>query len=219
MTVPSFQVIHEAALMRHGSEELRARLPKPRSDAELRAMPADRYLSLMSQRIFRAGLRYSVVDAKWPAFEEVFFGFDVDKVAGLYDEQMEALLEDKRIIRHMGKLMAVRHNAQTMRDIGDFAGWIAEWPVSDIVGLWGDLAKQMKQLGGNSGAMFLRMVGKDTFVLSDGVVRGLGYWQAFDGIPKSKRDKVEVQRIFNRWAEESGLPLCQLSMTLAMSTD
>jgi RecA/RadA recombinase len=44
--------------------------------ARLAATPDDRFLSQMSLRIFRAGLKHSVVDAKWPAFEEVFHDFD-----------------------------------------------------------------------------------------------------------------------------------------------
>lgn len=34
----------------------------------------------MALRVFRAGLKHSPVDAKWPAFEEVFFRFDPEKV-------------------------------------------------------------------------------------------------------------------------------------------
>ena len=44
--------------------------------------------------------------------------------------------------------------------------WIARWPATDIVGLWEALAKRFSQMGGNSGPSFLRMVGKDTFVLT-----------------------------------------------------
>ena len=66
-----FATIHEAALMRHGQAALAARLPSPASAEQLRALPEDRYLSQMSLRIFRAGLKHELVDSKWPAFEEV----------------------------------------------------------------------------------------------------------------------------------------------------
>ena len=46
-----------------------------KTEDELRAVADDHYLSLMALRIFRAGLKHSVVDAKWPAFEDAFFGF------------------------------------------------------------------------------------------------------------------------------------------------
>ena len=70
-----FQPILEAAQSRAGGEAaLTQRLPAPKSVPALRAFGDDRYLSQMSLRIFRAGLRHSMVDGKWPAFEEVFHG-------------------------------------------------------------------------------------------------------------------------------------------------
>ena len=74
-------------------------------------MGDDRYLSLMSLRIFRAGLKHSLVDARWPAFEEVFKGFEPARVVAMPDEELEALLGDQRLIRHWGKLKSVRANA------------------------------------------------------------------------------------------------------------
>ena len=101
---PSFASILSAAERRHGIEGVAARLAEPRSEAELRALPDDRYLSSMCLRIFRAGLKHELVDAKWPAFEEVWHGFDPARCASVYDEDIEAMLEDRRLIRHLGKL-------------------------------------------------------------------------------------------------------------------
>src|SRR6266568_6484304 len=75
-----FAAILDAARTRHGAAALDARLPTPKTPEQLKATPDDRYLSEMSLRIFRAGLRHSVVDAKWPAFEDVFDGFDPRRV-------------------------------------------------------------------------------------------------------------------------------------------
>ncbi len=48
--------MYEYCLNRFGSREaLEARLPQPKSAAELRTVGDDRYLSLISLRIFRAG--------------------------------------------------------------------------------------------------------------------------------------------------------------------
>ena len=59
-----YQWLHEYCLNRFGSAAaLEARLPQPRSDAELRALSDDRYLSLLALRVFRAGLKHSLVDA------------------------------------------------------------------------------------------------------------------------------------------------------------
>ena len=111
MTAPPFAPILDAARTRLGAAALEVRLPQPRSAAELKAVPDDRYLSQMSLRIFRAGLKHSLVDAKWPAFEEVFRGFEPRRVRAMSDEAVEALLGDARLIRHWGKLKSVRDNA------------------------------------------------------------------------------------------------------------
>ena len=104
MAAPSFTPILEAARTRLGAGALEARLTQPRSPAELKAQPDDRYLSQMELRIFRAGLKHSLVDAKWPAFEEVFDGFEPHRVRAMSDEALEALLGERRLIRHWGKL-------------------------------------------------------------------------------------------------------------------
>ena len=146
MTAPPFSPILDAARTRLGAAALEARLPQPRSAAELKAVPDDRYLSQMSLRIFRAGLKNSIVDAKWPAFEEVFRGFEPRRVRAMSDEAMEALLGDARLIRHWGKLKSVRDNAAAMITVaeehGSFGAWLADWPATRIVELWEALAKR-----------------------------------------------------------------------------
>jgi 3-methyladenine DNA glycosylase Tag len=206
-----------------GEAALAARLPVPKSEAELIAVPDDRYLSLMSLRIFRAGLKHSVVDARWPGFEAAFAGFAPRRVRAMSDEAVEALMKDARLIRHLGKLRAVHANAAAFCDVaaekGSFGRYLADWPVTDIVGLWDDLARRCQQMGGNSAPMFLRMAGKDSFILTESVVKALAHWAGFAGVPKGKADRRRVQALFNDWAAATGRPLSQLSMTLALSVD
>ena len=215
-----YKWLHEFCLNRFGSAKaLEAMLPQPRSDAELRALSDDRYLSLISLRIFRAGLKHSLVDAKWPAFEEVFFGFDPEKVVLMGAERLENLMQAARLIRHLGKLKSVPRNAQFILDVrrekGSFGTLIADWPVTDIVGLWKYLAKHGSQLGGLSAPRLLRMVGKDTFVPTDDMVAALKAQGVIDKAPTSLKDLAAVQAAFNQWQAESGRPLCQLSVMLA----
>jgi len=223
MTAASFAAIVDAARLRQGAAGLAARLEQPRRPAELAATPDDRYLSLMSLRIFRAGLRHSVVDAKWPAFEEVFQRFDPRRVRAMSDEALEAGLADRRLVRHWGKIKAVRDNAAQMLVIseehGSFGRWLADWPPADIVGLWEALAKRFSQMGGNSAARFLRMAGKDTFILTPSVIAALRHWGALAGPPKNRRDHALVQATFNAWSEETGRALCELSVILAASIE
>ncbi len=92
MAAIPFATILDTARTRHGAAAVEARLPQPKSADELAAAPDDRYLSQMSLRIFRAGLKHSLVDAKWPAFEDVFYGFDLRRVRAMPDEAIEAQL-------------------------------------------------------------------------------------------------------------------------------
>ncbi len=216
--------LHEYCLNRFGSlAALEEHLPHARSPAELRAVSDDRYLSLLSLRIFRAGLKHSVVDGKWPAFEEVFFGFDPHKVVLMGAEHLERLMQDARLIRHLAKLKSVPRNAQFVLDVarehGSFGALLADWPASDITGLWRYLSKHGCQLGGLSAPRFLRMAGKDTFIPTDDVVAALKAQGIVDKAPSSQRDLAAVQAAFNQWQAQSGRPLCQLSMMLACTVN
>ncbi|MFP6758174.1 MAG: DNA-3-methyladenine glycosylase I, partial [Alphaproteobacteria bacterium] len=71
--------------------------------------------------------------------------------------------------------------------------------------------------GGMSTPYFLRMIGKDTFVLTPDVANGLIAAEVVDRKPSGKRDLALVQAGFNQWAAETGMALCQLSRTLALS--
>jgi 3-methyladenine DNA glycosylase Tag len=219
----SFKVIYERAVILHPGEDMEQRLPRTASNHELIARDNAWYLSSMSRRIFRAGLKHSMVDAKWPVFEEVFHGFDPSRVRMMSDDDLDTLMSDRRIIRHWGKINAVRTNANTLYEegqgTGTFGEFLAGWPVSNIVGLWHDLKRRYAQMGGNSAPAFLRMTGKDTFLLTGDVIRALNRWGAIHGTPTSIKARQEVQGAFNIWAEESGRPLCQISRILALSVD
>lgn len=203
-------------------EAMESYLPMPLTPEELAAKTDDRYLSAMSQRIFRAGMQHSVVDAKWPAFEEVFWGFVPEKMIWLTPEHIENHMRNDRIIRHRTKLLTIPRNAQFILDIRQeygcsFGEFIANWPVSDIIGLWRLLAKRGSRLGGRSAAGFLRLVGKDTFLLTDDVVGRLIASGVIDNAPTSQRDMQSVQQAFNQLHDASGRPLCQLSAMLSLT--
>ncbi len=214
-------VLKKAAKRVGGDAALEEMLLTPYSVKKIAGVSDGRYLSQMSLRIFQAGLKHSMVAAKWPAFEEVFHAFEPRRVRSMNDEDLEALMGDARIVRHWGKIKSVRHNAAAMCDLagefGGFGSWLAQWPESDIAGLWDDLKKRFKQLGGSSGPYFLRTVGKDTFMLTPDVIRALNGLGVANGKISGKRDRAAVQEVFNGWMDETGRPLCQLSRILALS--
>ena len=220
----SFESIYETALDRSGgSEALENTLLKPRSVKELKNLSDAFCLSNMSRRIFQAGLNRRIINNKWPAFEEVFHQFDIDVNRVLSDEALEKLMDEKRIVRHWGKIQSVRHNAQAIHELnkeqGSFIDYLAEWPSNNIVGFWDVLIKRFKQLGGASGPYFLRRIKKDTFLLTEDVIKSLMHWGAINEVPKNKKQKQYVQACMNEWYAESRRPYCQISMILAKSID
>lgn len=215
----SFEWIYEHVIERVGKDELEASLPQALSTEEISSISDDRLLSQMMLRIFRAGLKHSVVDARWPAFEEAFFGFDPEKISLMSDEQLEGLMQNEKLIRHFGKLKATRINAMMVSELSvkhqGFGRFLAQWPIDNIAELHGLLKKQGAQLGGKSGSYFLRMIGKDTFILTDDVVAALKAQGIVDKMPTAKRDLKLVQDAFNQWQSESGRPMCQISRILS----
>lgn len=215
--------LYDTVRRRFDSDEaLEAFLPKALTPAELKRKGDDRYLSAMSQRVFRAGMQHSVVDAKWPAFEEAFWGFVPETIVLLSPEQIDGYMKNDRIIRHRTKLQTIPKNAQFILDIrqehdSSFGEFIANWPSSDIVGLWRLLAKRGARLGGSSASAFLRLAGKDTFLLTSDVVARLMAAGIVDQAPTSQRDMKIVQNAFNELQQKSGRPLCQLSAMLSLS--
>ena len=96
--------------------------------------------------------------------------------------------------------------------------FLADWPSDDTIGLWAYLKKHGCRLGGNSGQYFLRFVGKDTFVLSRDVATALMAEGIVDRTQiTAKRDLIKVQDAFNTLQAQSGRPLCEISMILALS--
>ncbi len=220
----NFDWIYQHALERKGGAKvLESLLPVPRSADELAALPDRYFLSSMSWRIFCAGLNRKMVDNKWPAFEEVFFGFEPQKLVLMSDDLLEKTMQDKRIIRHWGKIKSIRTNAAMILALGEekggFGRFLADWPAETIVELWQVLKKQGAQLGGNSGAYSLRIVGKDTFMLSNDVVAALKAQKIIDKKPTSKADLNATQAAFNEWRKQSGRPLCQISRLLSFCAD
>lgn len=215
----SFKWLYEHVQQHLPGTDIEALLPASLSERELSVVPDDRLFSDMTRRVFRAGLKHSLVDSKWPAFEKAFFGFDPQKVSLMSDEHLEKLMQNEEIIRHFGKIKAARHNAMMVAELseksGGFGTFLAQWPSDDIIGLWALLKKEGAQLGGNSGAAFLRMVGKDTFMLTDDVVAALKAQGIIEKKPTAKRDLQKVQDAFNQWQQESGRPLCQISRLLS----
>ncbi len=218
----SFAEIYQLAVERKGSQQVvHELLPIPLSVSELKNRTDDRYLSDMSFRVFQAGFSWRVVEKKWPAFEKQFFNFNPKRCVFINAEEIEQRMQDESLIRHLSKMKSIPLNALMVDDIavkhGSFGEWLAKWPEDDVVGLWLYLKKHSSRLGGNSGPMFLRIVGKDTFLLSADVIAALINYKVIDKKPSSVKSLYELQERFNQWQSESGRPYCEISRLLSLT--
>jgi 3-methyladenine DNA glycosylase Tag len=165
----SFQTIRARAEKRKGGAEALARLMPPAPDPKaLRKLTDDRVLAEMAKRVFSAGFAWSVIETKWPSFEEAFLRFEPSRLAFEPDEFWHRLTMDARIVRNGAKIASVRENARFVLDVakahGSFGRFLSTWPPSDEVGLLELMAKRGSRLGGASGQMLLRFLGYDAFV-------------------------------------------------------
>lgn len=218
----SFSEIHAIAAERHGgAEALEEKLSRPMTGQELAAIPDDRWLAQMTRNVFSAGFNWKVVENMWPGFEEAFSGFDPGRCAMLSDDDVAALIADRRIIRHGAKIRAVQENAVFLRELaaehGSVGRFFAGWPAEDHVGLLALLKKRGSRLGGTTGQYFLRFMGKDSFILSRDVVARLIAEGVIDKPPTSNKAMAAVQDAFNTWTAQSGRSLTEVSRVLAMS--
>ncbi len=218
-----FKRIRERAAKRKGGEKvLTTLLPKKRDNKALAKLSDDRVLSEMARRVFSAGFVWSVIDKKWPGFEEAFLDFNPKRLLFQPAEFWEKLASDKRIVRNPQKIRSVRENAQFVSDIaaehGSFGKFLATWPADDQIGLLEVLDKRGSRLGGFSGQYLLRFLGRDSFILTNDLIlclRDSGVPLSAKGI--SKKDLRLAQAQINEWAEETGLPLTHISRICAMS--
>ena len=220
----SFSEIYAIASDRHGSADaLEAELPTPLPASAIRTIPDDRWLAAFSRMVFQTGMSWKVVDAKWPGFEAAFHGFDPGRNAMLSDDDLDTLVKDTRIIRHMPKIRSVPVNATMLldfaKDHGSASAMFAEWPNTDFVGLLNLLKAKGSRLGGNSAAYALRYQGLDGFVFSRDGVAALIRAGVVERPPKSARDLAKVQEALNGWMQESRRSLSHISKILACSID
>ncbi|WED22065.1 DNA-3-methyladenine glycosylase I [Vibrio sp. JC009] len=217
-----FESIYQRAAERKGGEKrLEELLSKPLSSEELAAISNDRWLSAFTMKVFQSGISWSVVRKKWPDFEEAFFGFKIESLLMLSDEQWETKAQNPAIIRHLTKVMSIPANAHMIHSASiqhdSFGQMVANWPKEEITGLWEYLKKNGARLGGNTGPYALRTLGVDTFILSSDVESHLRNIGIIDSGRGTKRALNAANKAFAQWQQESGRSLTEISQTIAFS--
>lgn len=223
MAIPTFDEIYARACERKGSKKaVEALLPAAAGTRRLKALGADRYLAEFTRKVFQSGFVWRVVDQKWDNFEEVFWGFDVERLLMMPDEMLERKAQDPAIIRNFSKVRTIRDNAAMIaaaerREGRAFGAFVATWPAEEIVDLWLYLKKEGSRLGGNTGPYALRALGVDTFLLTQDVEGFLRNHGIVDSGITSRRALNAAQAFFNGLREQSGRSLTELSRLVALS--
>jgi 3-methyladenine DNA glycosylase Tag len=122
------------------------------------------YFEALTKGVFRAGLNWRVVDAKWEDFREAFAGFNPDVVAAFGPDDVERLETDKRLIRSRQKVEATIANARAMveldREFGGFDKYLASFP--DFDSTVADLKRRFKHVGDFTAYFLLYVLGRPT---------------------------------------------------------
>ncbi|EWH09092.1 methyladenine glycosylase [Catenovulum agarivorans DS-2] len=218
-----FDNIIERAIQRKGNEQVvMSYVGTPLSNQAIAQITDDRFLAAFTKKVFQSGFVWRVVENKWPNFEECFFAFEIEKILMMPAELLEKKAADPKIIRNGKKVQSIYENALMIHDVQieyghSFSQFIADWPESDRVGLWGYLKKHGCRLGGNTGPYALRALGIDTFLLTQDVEAYFRANKLIEGGATSKRSLQQIQQGFNEWRDETGLSYQALSQILAMS--
>lgn len=224
MKLRSFDKIFDLAAARKGGREELLRLlaeTKPRSPRAVAKLGDDRVLSAMTRAVFAGGFAWYIIGDKWPAFETAFRGFDPHTCAFLNDEQLDALMRDRSIIRSPRKIMGVPRNARFVLDVaaehGSAARFFAGWPDESFVDLNAIIRKRGVGFGFENAARFLRGIGKPAFIASPDVIAALVREGVLERPSSGKKALAQMQAALNHWSAESGYDLTTLSRVLAMS--
>ena len=217
-----FDELLSIAAERKGSvENVLESIDAPKTAEELAGITDDRWLSMMTKCVFRAGFSWKVIAHKWDGFEAAFEQFSIGRCVMMDDEWLDQLVSNKRIVRNGQKIMTVQKNASMIAHYAGqnsgFGQFIADWPADDYIGLIALLKKEGGRLGGTTGQYFLRNMGKESFILTRDVTSRLIAEGVIDKAPTSKRALAEVQNAFNIWREESGQNFNVISRVLAQT--
>jgi 3-methyladenine DNA glycosylase Tag len=125
--------------------------------------PADdrRYLEQLVKAIFAAGLNWQVVESRWAALGEVFYGFDPVRMAAMTERDIDQAAQNPRIIRNRRKISEAVESAAAAHEViaehGSFDAFLRSFgsPEDEIV----DLRDRFPGLGDFSAWWFMQSVG------------------------------------------------------------
>lgn len=98
----------------------------------------------------QAGLSWETILKKRENYRQLFYNFDVDKVASMTDQQLDKLLDNPGIIRNKLKIYSTRKNAkifiEIQKEFGSFAKYLWQFVGGKpIFNHWSSFAKTPTQ--------------------------------------------------------------------------
>jgi predicted dinucleotide-binding enzyme len=115
------------------------------------------WLEEITRAVFRAGMSWRVVEAKWPGFRADFHGFDPDRVARMDAAEMTRVESDPQVIRNVRKLEATVVNGGAMQTLlaehGGFRAYLSS--LAEPTDAVADLARRFKFLGPSGASRLL----------------------------------------------------------------
>jgi len=91
----------------------------------------NKHFEMLTLEGAQAGLSWEIVLKKRDGYRKAFKNFDVKKVAQMTDKELEALIQNSKIIRHKLKIFSVRKNAlafiKIQEEFGSFDNYIWEF--------------------------------------------------------------------------------------------
>jgi 3-methyladenine DNA glycosylase Tag len=120
-----------------------------------------RYFEQLVKAIFQAGLNWTTIESRWPAFAEVFHDFDPVRVAAMTEADIDRVARDPRIIRNHRKISEAVESAAAVNEVvakhGSFDAYLRSFgsPEEEIE----DLQRRFAGLGDFSAWWFMQSVG------------------------------------------------------------
>ena len=120
------------------------------------------YFEALSKAVFKSGISWGVVEARWGGLRAAFEGFDPARVASFTPETVERLMSDARIMRSRTKIEATVDNAAEMVTLdcehGGFQNYLRSHAGFDEA--VNDLTSRFRCLGESGAEVFLQAVGE-----------------------------------------------------------
>ena len=120
------------------------------------------YFEVLSKAVFKTGMSWGVVEARWGGLRAAFERFDPARVASFTPETVERLMSDARIVRSRPKIEATVDNAAQMltldREHMGFHNYLRSHEIFDEA--VHDLTSRFRYLDESGAYFFLEAVGE-----------------------------------------------------------